>query len=428
MQTESSSSSASADAGGSTAVAPPSANQPVSKKMRRLMMRFAPERAAESDGLTYAELDRALENVRLRFNPGDKVVGRVVQFEPDGALVDIGAKASAFLPLLEVSMNAVERVQDVLSLGEERQFQVIGYEDSDGQLRLSVRRLEYAIAWTRVQQMQAEDVTAFAEVMSVNRGGAMMRIEGLRAFLPGSHLVVGHSSTEKMRESGRMEDLIGSTLPVKFLEVTPDKSRMVVSHRRALAEQNIGQLEVGALVQGVVRGSKPYGVFVEVAGVAGLLHISQVSHSHVADLNAVFTVGETIKALVISQDKEKGRVSLSTKVLEPEPGDMLRTPQVVYEQAETMAARYKERLEAEERARAEYANDIVSGLGMASLDSLGIPSDPGASAGSLLEELGKSRPAKPPSSNTSALNAEDNGNQGRGDEGKPNGAGGGSSE
>eukprot|EP00166_Cyanidium_caldarium_P000642 ctg_1256.g394 len=99
MQTESSSSSsASADAGGSTAVAPPSANQPVSKKMRRLMMRFAPERAAESDGLTYAELDRALENVRLRFNPGDKVVGVGVSAAARSFHECCGARAGRIVP------------------------------------------------------------------------------------------------------------------------------------------------------------------------------------------------------------------------------------------------------------------------------------------------------------------------------------------
>ncbi|KAF6002903.1 ribosomal protein S1 [Cyanidiococcus yangmingshanensis] len=147
-------------------------------------------------------------------------------------------------------------------------------------------------------------------------------------------------------------------------------------------------VETGTILEGTVRGIKPYGVFIESGGVSGLLHISQISHEHVEDLTTVFTLGDKVKALVVSQDREKGRVSLSTKVLEPEPGDMLRSPQLVYERAAEMAERYRERIAEEERARAEYASDIVAGLDVASL-GVGADVNGKTDLGSLRESAGK---------------------------------------
>ena len=114
---------------------------------------------------------------------------------------------------------------------------------------------------------------------------------------------------------------------------------------------------------------KPYGAFIDVGGISGLLHISQISCDHIADVSSVLPQGSEIKCMVISQDKGKGRIALSTKTLEPEPGDMLKDPASVYEKADETAARYHERMEAERKAREEAARDIVLGLGD-SLDDL----------------------------------------------------------
>jgi len=122
---------------------------------------------------------------------GDIVVGQVVQYESSGALVDIGGKSSAFLAPAEASMQRVDDLEDFMLIGDHREFQIIGGEDENGQVKLSIRRLEFARAWERVRQIQAEDCTINAEIMSINRGGALVNFEGLRGFLPGSHAPQG---------------------------------------------------------------------------------------------------------------------------------------------------------------------------------------------------------------------------------------------
>lgn len=316
----------------------------------------------DKSGFSYEDFESAMVEFDYSFVDGDICSGRVYEIERNGALVDIGAKASAFCPLNEMSMNRIEKPDDVLTLGEDREFQIISREDSNGQLKLSIRRIEYTRAWERVAQLQAEDVTINAEVTAVNRGGCMVMVEGLRAFLPGSHMAL---RTPR-------EDMIGVELPLKFLEVDSEKSRLVVSHRRALVQKQMSDLQAGEIVQGFVRGIKPYGAFVDIGGISGLLHVSQISHDHVADIGAVVKDGSEIKCMIINQDKEKGRISLSTKTLEPEPGDMIRNPQLVFDKAEEMAERYHKRLEEERKAAADVADDIVSTLDMASLDDLGV--------------------------------------------------------
>lgn len=308
-------------------------------------------------GFDYSDFESAMSKFDTTFQVGDTVVGQVVQFEQKGALVDVGGKASSFLPTAEVSMQRVDDLEEVLSIGDNREFQIISGEDENGQLQLSIRRIEYARAWERVRQIQAEDCNIRAEILSINRGGALVNFEGLRGFLPGSHA-----------PRGLTEDMVGTIIPLKFLEVDQAKNRLVVSNRRAVVENQLRELNPGEVVTGVVRGIKPYGAFVDIGGVSGLLHISQISHDHISDIEAVLKVGTEIKAMVLSQDKDKGRFSLSTKALEPEPGDMIKDPAGVFAQAEAMAARYHERLQAENKAREEAASELVAGLDLESLD------------------------------------------------------------
>jgi small subunit ribosomal protein S1 len=189
-------------------------------------------------------------------------------------------------------------------------------------------------AWERVRQLQQEDATVRSLIFATNRGGALVRIEGLRGFIPGSHI-----STRKAKE-----ELVGEELPLKFLEVDEDRNRLVLSHRRALVERKMNKLEVGEVVIGVVRGIKPYGAFIDIGGVSGLLHISEISHDHIDTPHNVFNVNDEVKVMIIDLDAERGRISLSTKQLEAEPGDMVRDPQVVYAGAEEMAAKYREQM------------------------------------------------------------------------------------
>merc|ERR1719261_1685285 len=165
------------------------------------------------------------------------------------------------------------------------------------------------------------------------------------------------------------EELIGQTLPLKFLEVNQEDNKLVVSNRRAVVEQQMADLSRGDIINGIVKALKPYGAFVEVGGMSGLLHISQISYDRIEDLEKVMQPGMQVKCMIIDHDKVNGRIALSTKTLEPEPGDMLKDPDMVFEKAEETAQKYHERMEAERKAREEAARDIVLGLGD-SLDEL----------------------------------------------------------
>jgi small subunit ribosomal protein S1 len=285
-------------------------------------------------GFTLDEFASLLSKYDYNFKPGDVVKGTVFAIEPKGAMIDIGAKTAAFMPMQEVSINRVEGIADVLEPGEEREFFILSEENEDGQLTLSIRRIEYQRAWERVRQLQKEDATIYSEVFATNRGGALVRVEGLRGFIPGSHI-----STRKPKE-----ELVADFLPLKFLEVDEERNRLVLSHRRALVERKMNRLEVGEVVIGTVRGIKPYGAFIDIGGVSGLLHISEISHEHIETPHTVLNVNDQMKVMIIDLDAERGRISLSTKALEPEPGDMLTDPQKVFEKAEEMAARYKQML------------------------------------------------------------------------------------
>jgi len=288
----------------------------------------------ENVGFTQEEFASLLGKYDYNFKPGDLVKGTVFALEPKGAMIDIGAKTAAFMPMQEVSINRVEGLSDVLKPTESREFFIMSEENEDGQLALSIRRIEYQRAWERVRQLQKEDATIYSEVFATNRGGALVRVEGLRGFIPGSHI-----SARKIKE-----DLEGEYLPLKFLEVDEERNRLVLSHRRALVEKKMNRLEVGEVVVGSVKGIKPYGAFIDIGGVSGLLHISEISHEHIETPHNVLNVNDQMKVMIIDLDSERGRISLSTKALEPEPGDMLTDPQKVFSKAEEMAAKYKQML------------------------------------------------------------------------------------
>ena len=314
------------------------------------------ENSTKDIGFTHEDFAALLDKYDYHFSPGDIVAGTVFSMEPRGALIDIGAKTAAYIPIQEMSINRVDNPTEVLQADETREFFILTDENEDGQLTLSIRRIEYMRAWERVRQLQQEDATVRSNVFATNRGGALVRIEGLRGFIPGSHI--------SAREA--KEDLVGEDLPLKFLEVDEERNRLVLSHRRALVERKMNGLEVGQVVRGSVRGIKPYGAFIDIGGVSGLLHISEISHDHIDTPHSVFGVNDELKVMIIDLDAERGRISLSTKQLEPEPGDMLKNREIVFEKAEEMAEKYRQKLLAEaegisleEVQAAEAANEAV---------------------------------------------------------------------
>ena len=329
---------------------------------------------------SYEDFAEAVAKTDYSFNRNDIVKGVCVEYGNGGCIVDIGAKASAFLPEQEAALiQEGINLEHMVNLDEEMEFQIISDEDENGQLLVSVRRIQYRAAWETVAAKQDTDEVFEAPIIAVNRGGCICLVEGLRAFLPGSHL------------SGMLptEDIIGTVIPLKFLEVNQEDNKLVVSNRKAVVEQQMADLSRGDIVQGMVKALKPYGAFVEVGGMSGLLHISQISYDRIDDLEKVLEIGQQVKCMIIDHDKVNGRIALSTKTLEPQPGDMLKDADMVFEKAEETAQKYHERMEMERKAREEAARDIVLGLGD-SLDELGMNGDEGDSAADPLAEVSDS--------------------------------------
>lgn len=208
---------------------------------------------------------------------------------------------------------------------------IVREQDADGQVTLSRRQLEIKQIWERVAQMQENNQAVQVRVTGANKGGVTVDLQGLRGFIPRSHLV----------ERDNLEALKGQTLTASFLEVNPDSKKLVLSNRLATRSSSFSQLEIGQLVEGKITGIQPFGIFIDLSGVNGLLHIKQVSQNYIESLPSLFKTGQPIKAVIIDLDEGKGRISLSTRVLENYPGEMLEKMDEVMANAEARANKAK---------------------------------------------------------------------------------------
>ncbi|KAF3885872.1 MULTISPECIES: S1 RNA-binding domain-containing protein [Nostocales] len=286
---------------------------------------------------TMDDFAKALEKHDYQFQKGQVVHGKVFQIDPDGAYVDIGGKSSAYIPRDEASLRAVTDLSEVLLLNEEQEFLIIRDQDAEGQVTLSRKQLEIRHIWDRLAQMQENSQTVQVRVNNVNKGGVTVDVQGLRGFIPRSHLT----------ERDNLEALKGQTLSAGFLEVNRSTNKLILSQRVAARSANFSTLEVGQLVEGKVTGIKPFGVFVDLDGTSALLHIKQVSQKFIENLENVFQIGQPIKAAILDLDEGKGRVALSTRVLENFPGEVLENMEDVMASAEARAERARNKLSSE---------------------------------------------------------------------------------
>lgn len=287
-----------------------------------------------NSSFTMDDFAKALEKHDYQFQKGQVVNGRVFQLDSDGAYVDIGGKSSAFVPRDEASLRTVTDLSEVLPLNENLEFLIIKDQDAEGQVTLSRKRLEIQHIWERLVQMQENSQTTQVRVINVNKGGVTVNVQGLRGFIPRSHLV----------ERDNLEALKGQSLNAGFLEVNKSNNKLILSQRIATRSASFSTLEVNQLVLGKISGIKPFGVFVDLDGTSALLHIKQISQKFIENLEKVFQVGQPIKAIIIDLDEGKGRVALSTRVLENFPGEMLENMDEVMASAEARAERAKNKV------------------------------------------------------------------------------------
>ncbi|HEY9846408.1 MAG TPA: S1 RNA-binding domain-containing protein [Candidatus Caenarcaniphilales bacterium] len=292
-------------------------------------------RAQPSLSFSSDDFAQALSQHDYAFQQGQVVRGKAFNYEREGAYIDIGGKAAAFLPVEEASLRPSVNWSQMLPLQEERDFLIIGDQNADGQVTLSIKRLEIKALWERLLEMQLNHQSIQVRVSGVNKGGVTVDVQGLRGFIPRSHLL----------ERDNLEALKEQTLTASFLEVDPQRQKLVLSHRLGSRSAQISQLEIGQLVEGKITKVQPFGVFVDFAGGTGLLHIKEVSQQYVKSLSEIFQLGEAVKAVIIEVDHSRGRVSLSTKVLENQPGEMLEHKAHIMAEAEARAQRYQGKLQ-----------------------------------------------------------------------------------
>ena len=270
---------------------------------------------------------------------GDVVSGVVIALESDGVYVDIGGKAPGYMPKRECGLGVITNLKERFPKGAQVEVLVTREQNADGMVTISARALALRQSWEKVRQLEKDGKVVQVKVNGFNRGGVTCDLEGLRGFIPRSQLDEGDNH----------EALVGRTLGVTFLEVNADTRKLVLSQKKAATAARFAELEVGQLVEGHVASIKPYGFFVDLGGVSGLLHQSCISGGAIRDLREVFQPGDTVKALITQMDPGRGRIALNTALLEGQPGELLIAKDTVMAEAGDRANRARSVLRQQEQ-------------------------------------------------------------------------------
>ncbi|CAM5206531.1 30S ribosomal protein S1 OS=Lysinibacillus sphaericus OX=1421 GN=LS41612_15670 PE=3 SV=1 [Lysinibacillus sphaericus] len=250
------------------------------------------------------------------FNEGDIVKGIAEQVDEKAVTVSIpGAPFDGIVPISELSSLHIEKASDAISVGDELELMITKVEE--GNYVLSKRKVDALKAWdTLEQQFTAEEVFE-AEVKDIVKGGLVVDL-GVRGFVPAS-LVEDYFVDD-------FEDYKGKILSFKIVELDKEKNRLILSHRAVVESEKasqkknvINQIKAGDVLDGKVQRIASFGAFIDLGGIDGLVHISQVSHEHVSDVSEVLSEGQEVKVKVLSVDPENERISLSIKETIPEP-------------------------------------------------------------------------------------------------------------
>ena len=271
---------------------------------------------------------------------GEVVTGTVISLESDGVYVDIGGKAPGFMPKSEAGLGVITNLRERFPKGLEIEVLVTREQNADGMVTVSCRALALRQSWDRVKEMEKQGKVVQVIVNGFNRGGVTCDLEGLRGFIPRSQLQDGENHQE----------LVGKKLGVAFIEVNSETRKLVLSEKRAAVAALFTDLEVGQLVEGQVAAVKPYGLFVDLGGVSGLLHQSMITNGSMRSIREVFDQGDRVKALITELDPGRGRIGLNTALLEGPPGELLVDKDTVMAEAADRASRAQSLLKQQEQS------------------------------------------------------------------------------
>ena len=261
--------------------------------------------------------EAAVDSTIKYFNDGDLVTGTVVKIDRDEVLLDIGYKTEGVIPSKELSIKHDVDPFEVVEIGEEIEALVQQKEDKEGRLLLSKKRAQYERAWGTIEKVKEEDGVVSGTVIEVVKGGLIVDI-GLRGFLPASLI--------EMRRVRDLQPYVGQEIEAKIIELDKNRNNVVLS-RRAWLEQTqsevrqgfLHQLQKGQIRKGVVSSIVNFGAFVDLGGVDGLVHVSELSWKHIDHPSEVVEVGTPVTVEVLDVDLDRERVSLSLKATQEDP-------------------------------------------------------------------------------------------------------------
>jgi small subunit ribosomal protein S1 len=259
----------------------------------------------------------AIDETIKYFNDGDIVSGTIVKVDRDEVLLDIGYKTEGVIPSRELSIKHDVDPNEVVSVGDEIEALVLQKEDKEGRLILSKKRAQYERAWGTIEKIKEEDGIVTGTVIEVVKGGLILDI-GLRGFLP--------ASLVEMRRVRDLQPYVGKQIEAKIIELDKNRNNVVLS-RRAWLEQTQSEvrqtflqtLQKGQVRSGVVSSIVNFGAFVDLGGVDGLVHVSELSWKHIDHPGEVVEVGQEVTVEVLDVDMDRERVSLSLKATQEDP-------------------------------------------------------------------------------------------------------------
>ena len=263
------------------------------------------------------EMNALIDGTINPFEEGDLVTGTIVKLDRDEVLLDIGFKSEGVIPVRELSIRRDVDPSEVVNLGDQIEALVLQKEDKDGRLILSKKRAEYERAWISVEEKFNNGENVEGEVIEVVKGGLILDI-GLRGFLP--------ASLVDLRRVKDLSTYIHSTLEARVIEMDRNRNNVVLSRRVVLEEgrkaeraEVLAKLAKGMYLKGVVSSIVDFGAFVDLGGIDGLVHISELSWSHVNHPSEVVKVGQEVEVEVLDVDMSRERISLGLKQTTEDP-------------------------------------------------------------------------------------------------------------
>src|SRR5947209_8687726 len=313
------------EAGGASDASTEAATQPVSEGATEPEADGAPPsdngeyspRQVVLDDLDGISFEDAIAGTIVEFDDGDIVKGMVVKVDKDEVLLDIGYKSDGVIPARELSIRHDVDPSQIVTLGDEIEALVLQKEDKEGRLILSKKRAQYERAWGTIERVKEQDGVVTGPVIEVVKGGLILDI-GLRGFLP--------ASLVELRRVRDLQPYIGRSLEAKIIELDKNRNNVVLSRRAWLEETQkeqreefLANLKPGEVRQGVVSSVVNFGAFVDLGGMDGLIHVSELSWKHVDHPGSVVAVGDEVSVQVLDVDLDRERISLSLKATQQDP-------------------------------------------------------------------------------------------------------------